>query len=169
MIEEWRDIKGYEGKYQVSNLGNTKSLDRTTKWRDIDRFFNGQPLIHTPSKKGYLLVSLCEGSHTKKTTYQVHRLVWKTFIGEIPPNLAIDHINEDKQDNRLENLQLLTNRENCIKGKAKYRDLPTGCYLRKDTGRYASRIQIDGKDKYLGNFDTELEASLAYQKALSSL
>ena len=91
-MEEWKDIIGYEGKYQVSNLGNVKNV----KSQHILKGAN--------DKNGYLLISLFD-SNFKKKTQKIHRLVGIAFIPN-PDNLpVIDHINRDKKDNRIENLR----------------------------------------------------------------
>lgn len=100
MIEEWKDILGYEGKYQVSNTGRVQSL----KHNDV------KILRLSKNKGGYLLVGLgLNGIHSTK---YVHRLVWEAFNGPIPEGMQVNHINEDKTDNRLENLNLMTCKEN---------------------------------------------------------
>ena len=90
-MEIWKDIEGYEGLYQVSNMGRVKSL----------KF--GKERILNPSKNRYVIVTL---SKDNKTNYfQVHRLVAKAFIPN-PHNLPqVNHRNEDKTDNRVDNLE----------------------------------------------------------------
>ena len=101
MIEEiWKDIKGFEGLYRVSNLGRVKSF-YGLKERIL------KPLIHSC---GYYQVQLYKNLIGKN--YLVHRLVWEAFNGQIPEGLQVNHINEIKSDNRLENLNLMTCKEN---------------------------------------------------------
>lgn len=103
-MEEWRDIPGYEGLYQVSNLGRVKSLNY---------HLTGKEQILRPGKDrigGYLQVGLSKGG--KRKHFKVHRLVWEAFNGPIPEGYECNHINEDKTDNRLENLNLMTPKEN---------------------------------------------------------
>lgn len=98
--EVWRDIKGFEGLYQVSNLGRVKSLKC------------GKEKILKPGKTtcGYLQVILSKDGKTK--AYKVHRLVANTFIPN-PNNLeTVNHINEDKTDNRVENLEWMNYKDN---------------------------------------------------------
>lgn len=103
MIEEiWKDICGYEGKYQVSSLGSVKSLDyrRTGKER----------ILKIGKSRGYLNVNLCKNSKTKM--FKVHRLVANAFIPNPENKPFIDHINTIKDDNRAENLRWVTCKEN---------------------------------------------------------
>ena len=103
-MEEWKDINGYEGKYQVSNLGRVKSI----KWQGVIK-----ETIFTPwiNRCGYYLVSLRKEG--KKTGFLVSRLVYEAFNGPIPEGMQVNHINENKADNRLENLNLMLPSENC--------------------------------------------------------
>ena len=100
IIEIWRDIPNYEGLYQISNLGRVKS------------FYGLKEKILKPGilNNGYYRVILCKQSIKK--TYLVHRLVWETFNGTIPEGLQVNHLNEVKTDNRLSNLNLMTQKEN---------------------------------------------------------
>ena len=108
MSEEiWKDIKGFEGIYQVSNLGRVKSLERSDAiGRNLKERILKPQLNHT----GYYQVGLWKQSIVKH--YMVHRLVWEAFNGQIPEDLQVNHINEVKTDNRLENLNLMTCKEN---------------------------------------------------------
>lgn len=106
MIEEWRDIPNFEGSYLISNLGNVKSVERFKRNNAGTQFVNERLLVLTPDKDGYLRVCLSkDGLHYLKS---VHRLVAEAFIPN-PDNLpVINHKNEDKQDNRVENLEWCT-------------------------------------------------------------
>lgn len=114
MEEIWKDIKEYEGLYQVSNLGNVKSLDRWGNKRK--RLYKGKiltlklPKSTKRSNIGYLQAHLWKNGKGKY--YSVHRLVWTTFNGDIPKGLEVNHIDENKHNNRLDNLNLLTSKEN---------------------------------------------------------
>lgn len=108
-MEVWKDVKGYEGLYQVSNLGQIKSLGRWVKhtgWR----FEEEKILKPSKTNAGYLYVQLSKNSIGKK--FKVHRLVAEAFIPN-PDNLpTINHRNENKCDNRADNLEWMTVKDN---------------------------------------------------------
>jgi hypothetical protein len=168
MAEEWRDIPQYKGLYQASKLGNIRSLDRYKLSKEGSKSSQrGRVLKPMVNVWGYLTVALYKGGARK--IRPIHQLIWETFNGEIPRPLVIDHIDSDKLNNSLTNLQALSNRDNCAKAASTRRQLPTGCYYRKDTGKYTSKIEINKKSIYLGNFNCPTAAVLAYQKALRSV
>lgn len=108
--EIWRDIKGYEGMYQVSNLGRVKSLPRL-KWNGKGIHMLKERILKIYiTNRGYYRVRLY--SNFKGKFFSIHRIVFEAFVGEIPEGMQINHINEDKSDNRLINLNLMTAKEN---------------------------------------------------------
>ena len=103
MNEIWKDIVGYEGLYQISNLGNVKSLNyrRTGKERILNPGNNGC---------GYLFVILCNNG--KRKHFKIHRLVANAFL-ENPDNKSdVNHKDEDKTNNNVDNLEWMTRQEN---------------------------------------------------------
>ena len=100
MNEEWRDIEGYEGLYQVSNLGRVKSL----KYNKVK--------ILSPSKgnHGYLSVMLCKDGICKNI--RIHRLVANAFIPNLDDKPYVDHIDTDRTNNNVSNLRWVTAKEN---------------------------------------------------------
>lgn len=107
MVEIWKDIEGYEGLYQVSNLGRFKSLYRKVCWefynKPCDREHKERILNQEVGETGYLRVGLCKNG--KRTRYNAHRIIAKAFIPN-PLNLpTINHKNGIRTDNRLENLE----------------------------------------------------------------
>lgn len=100
MEEIYKDIKGWP-HYQVSNLGTIRS-DKSGNWL---------PMKPHVDKKGYCRVNLSSGRKCHKS-YAVHRLVFEAFVEKIPEGMEIDHINAVRDDNRLENLRVVTHKEN---------------------------------------------------------
>lgn len=99
MEEVWKPIDGYEGLYEVSNLGRVKSLPKQCGYRKSEE----KIMKLDTSKDGYLLASLCKNNKPKK--YQMHRLVAKAFIPNTENKPQVDHINRIRDDNRVENLR----------------------------------------------------------------
>ena len=134
MSEEWRDVVGYEGLYQVSDQGHVKSLERTF----IDksgrkRTVKERILKPRTDRYGYLIVDLRDGG--KRKHFKVHRLVCQAFHENPGNKPQVNHINEDKADNRACNLEWCTRRENCNHGtrnerSAKNRSKSVGQYTR---------------------------------------
>ena len=168
-MEEWKDIKGYEGLYQVSNLGRVKALSRTVPYKDGYTKTIRERILKFALSSSYRIVGLYKNSFQDVRT--IHSLVWDAF-GDEPRNgrhTQVDHIDGDKTNNRIDNLQLLTQRENLIKGhKERGRELPTGVYPTK-YNTYMSRICINYKPKYLGTFANIDLAKDAYSKAKKTL
>lgn len=107
--EIWKDIKGYEGYYQVSNLGNVKSLERYVP-HERKTFEFIRERILKQHKKRYCFVALSLNGKIKNLT--VHRLVAKAFIPNPENKETVNHISGNKHDNRVENLEWLTVEEN---------------------------------------------------------
>jgi hypothetical protein len=167
--EIWKDIPSYEGLYQVSNLGNIKSLSRLKFSYGFFRKQNKRILKLATDKKGYLICVLCKNTHRK--TIKVHQLVAMAFLNHIPCGmvLVVDHINDVRNDNRLENLRIITNRENSYRTQGKYTSKYKGVFWDKSRSKWRAEITINNKNNYLGRFDTEEEAYQAYQNKLKEI
>ena len=111
MIEIWKPVIGYEGLYEVSNLGRVKSLNYLKTGKE--------KILKERLHLGYNRVVLYKNGVGKN--YGVHRLVWSAFNGPIPKGLVINHLNEIKNDNRLCNLEICTSKENTNYGTGKIR------------------------------------------------
>lgn len=103
MQEIWKDIKGYENLYQVSNLGNVRSLN----YHKENRIQN---LKTGTSTGGYLFVILCKNNQT--SAVKIHKLVAEAFIPNPDNKPCIDHINTIRTDNNVSNLRWCNNKEN---------------------------------------------------------
>ncbi len=117
-MEIWRDIKGFEGYYQISNYGNGRSLERT-----IERMSRWGKMVKVTYPSVELKKNLCgKGKYRrfdlykdgKSTPRYVHQLVWETFVGEVPEGLEIDHIIpvSDGGGDELTNLRIGTRKNN---------------------------------------------------------
>ncbi len=142
MNEIWKDIPGYEGKYQASNTGFIR---------------NSKGLILKPmlTKLGYYRVELFNNKTRKK--HHVHRLIWETFNGAIPTGLQINHINEIKTDNALSNLNLMTPKENINYGTGIERGHKQ---LRKPV------LQYDKSGNFIKEWSSLVEAKNYYGQAV---
>ena len=156
MIEEiWKDIKGFEGIYQVSNLGRVKSLKRPYRLKEKIK----KP---TRDRYGYYQVRLCKQSIGKG--YLVHRLVWEAFNGHIPEGYEINHLDERPVNNALSNLSLVTHRENLNYGTRNER---AGKALknRKDQSKPVLQFTLDNilVKEYPSTKQVERETGFAFQ------
>lgn len=112
MINEeiWKPIKGYEGYYEVSNIGNVRSLDREIKINNKIWKLKGKLLKKRIESNGYLAVVLFVDSN--RNSQKIHRLVADAFIDNANNKKEVNHINFIKDDNRVENLEWVTRSEN---------------------------------------------------------
>lgn len=118
MTEIWKDVVGYEGRYQVSNKGRVKRLARVCNCGEVlDEII----MKSRPAKNGYPLILLRESDGGRRRGHSVHRLVAEAFIPN-PDNLPqVNHINENRADNRVENLEWCSNHYNMHYGNCQRR------------------------------------------------
>lgn len=112
-MELWKEVKGYEGYYEVSSIGRVRSVDRyvNTGIRHSEKkLVKGSLLKLSLKRNGYLAVDLRKGS--KQKTVSVHRLVAIAFIPQVEGKPIVNHKNLIKTDNRVENLEWVTRSEN---------------------------------------------------------
>ena len=168
---DWRYIPSYEN-YIINSFGDVISLNRNI----IRKNGNPQkihPKILSPCKdnKGYLFLRLSNLGKVK--SIKVHQLVAMAFLGHNPCGMEniIDHIDENKLNNNYNNLQIVSNRDNVIKSINKSNTTSRYIGVRYDKSRkkWRSDITINNKLLFLGRFETELEASKAYQDKLKTI
>lgn len=168
--EIWKDIPEYEGYYQVSNLGRLKSLKRVV-CRSDGSFHTLKEKVLKPSINGVGYLETILSKDGKKKSFKIHQLVAMAFLGHTPCGykIVVDHVNNDKLNNKVENLQLTTTRHNVSKdirrGASKY----IGVSWYKNSKKWMASIRINGKQKHLGYFNDEIKASKAYQNALKEI
>ena len=109
--EIWKPVKGYEGLYEVSNLGNVRSLDREVEKSNGQVCkYRGKEIAKTPQVGGYLRTRL--SIKGKSSTPLIHRLVLEAFVGECPEGMETRHLDGDPTNNQLSNLSWGTSQEN---------------------------------------------------------
>jgi len=154
-MEIYKTVKGFNN-YQISNLGRVWSVK------------NKKQLKLSLHSSGYYCVNLYIDG--KRQLNKIHQLVAIAFLNHKPCGykIVVDHIDNNPLNNRVDNLQLVTPRENSSKdrkGSSKYTDVN----WHKNRNKWQANIQVNGNLKYLGVFNNELEAHKEYQKALSEL
>lgn len=170
-MEEWRDISGYEGNYQVSNLGRVKSLPRSVFMSNYNRYIitTEKILNHNIGNVGYPRVSLYKNQ--KGRQFCVHSLVADAFIPKSEGGSDVNHIDGNKQNPILTNLERVSRRENTCHGllnRSVNKKIGV-VFLQRPQRRdkWKATIWITGKGhKHLGQFNTQEEATAAYQRAL---
>lgn len=163
MTEIWKDVVGYEGRYQVSNLGRIKRITRITKWISI----NGKEAYRLDKEKifslevgktGYPIIRLHKNGHKRRVT--VHRLVAQAFIPNPQNKPCINHKDGNRTNNNINNLEWCTYSENnlhewrCLKKKA-YNALKV---KRIDTGQIFDTLTEAAKS--IGASKTNLSGAL---------
>ena len=155
-IEIWKDIPGYKGLYKISNLGKVKSLN----YRGTNKIY----YLKCNTKR-------CHAHLFKNSIPEMRsRAVWMaiTFLNFKPSGsvMVVDHIDNDKTNDSLYNLQIITNRKNITKDSTNQNGY-TGVAI--NGKKWSAKININYKRIHLGTFNTPKEASEAYQNALKKI
>lgn len=135
MIEEWRDIEGYEGLYQVSSHGRVKSLPRAVDNGYNVRHIKEKMIATTISKSGYVNVTLSKDG--KITRFRLHRLVATAFIQNVNGLFEVNHKDENKQNNHVANLEWCDRFYNCNHGTRNER-------IGKNFSKAVAQYSLDG-------------------------
>lgn len=162
MSEEiWKPIKGYDGLYEVSNMGRVRSLDRKSLVKNsekkIARNIKGKVLKSVDNGHGYKLVNLAKNSKTKK--FYIHRLVAETFLPNSETKLQVDHMDFNKANNKVSNLRWVSAIENIRHNIENDRFYYVG---HKNKGRISSKgkiVQFDLNMNKLNIFSNSTSAS----------
>jgi len=155
--EIWKDIRGYKGLYQISNMGRIKNLNYQRSGKE-------QLMKLRMDKKNYLYINLYRENNDIVRSFQVHRLVLITFVGNCPENFECDHLDRNPSNNKLENLKWKTKIDN-LKNMGAHKDSTSKfkgvCW---DTSRkkWLTTISIAKKQYHLGRFNNEIRAAKAY-------
>lgn len=151
-MEVWKEIPNYEGFYEVSNYGKVRSITRKTQFGVGYRVYKGKELKLQADKDGYKRVALHKEGKQKR--FFVHRLVGLCFIDNPENKPVINHIDGDKANNYVENLEWVTRSENDIHA------FDTGLRAPHDGGTSRKVVQMD-KDtlEVLGEYKSMSEAS----------
>lgn len=162
--EKWVDIKGYEGLYEVSNMGRIKSIDGIRGGKKNRYFQKGRFLsTNSISKKGYCVATLFKKGSRNKV--YIHRVVADNFIGSLIGK-QIDHIDWNKTNNRLDNLRVCSNSQNQSSRLRLKPNNATSKYrgVKWNSGKWAAGINFNNKHIYLGRYSNEIEAAIVYDK-----
>ena len=171
MEEIWKMIDDYGCFYEVSSFGNIRSTDRIVKGRWGKLSKAGKIMKPGIDTCGYRFAHFRHEG--KSITIGIHRLVAKYFLGKKPENSVIDHIDGNKENNSSENLQYISQRDNCIKGRmSKLKDNKisqfTGVTYDRSRNKWKAQIRSGSKNICLGRFQLENDARDAYLKYVNS-
>lgn len=150
LAELWDDIDGYEGLYEISSHGCVKNV-RT-----------GRILQHIQDQNGYHHVGLYR--HGIQNKFAVHRLIGEAFLTREEGKDEIDHIDNCPVNNNIMNLRWCTRQENNRNRRKQANTTSTyiGVYWNRQKKKWQSRFTLNGKRKFIGYFNSEEEAALAY-------
>lgn len=153
-MEIWKDIPGFEGQYQISNEGNIRNL--STRWKREIKAMN-------PSKHhtGYLVITL---GHRPSKTFLVHQLVANAFIPNADGKTVINHIDGNKENNHVENLEWVTYKENTEHAIRTGLRNPHNTPKKYGKDHYSSKavLQYDPQGNFIKKWDCQSDVSRSF-------
>lgn len=158
--EKWLPMVGYEGIYEISDLGRIKRLRKRKENKSLIR-------TQFMSTTGYLTLTVSKSCAVERK--HTHQMVAEAFLNHVRCGYAkiVNHKNFIRHDCKLINLQIVTSRENTNQKHMKSSSQYTGVSWHKECRKWSAHIHIERKKRYLGIFINEYDAHLAYEKALS--
>jgi hypothetical protein len=157
--EIWKQVKGYEGLYEVSNLGNIKSVDRyVTSITGVTRLLKGKLLKHGKTKSGYMNVVLM--NQGVRNNHTVHSLVYDAHgIGERNGRkLQVHHIDHDKTNNAIYNLTLKTPQDNMIESRINLGYITPGIQWVPQRNKWQVYTTVNSKRIWAGYYNNYKDA-----------
>jgi hypothetical protein len=154
-MESWKDVKGYENIYKVSNFGNVKSLIKKEKIL--------KPYLTGKKKRQYKTFRLYKNKKHKQ--FKASQLVAMSFLNHKPNGYesVVDHIDNNPFNDNLINLQIISARDNIIKNMDRGVSEFLGVTFNKNAGKYRAYYKYNNRQVHLGYFISEIEASKAYK------
>lgn len=161
--EVWKDIVGYEGLYRISNKGNVKSLTFRKCVHGVDTVSNADIMLNpTDNGNGYLIVPLFKNKQRK--IHYIHRLVAEHFIANPNKYPVVNHLDRDKKNNCVDNLEWCTQKKNVIHSSDKMKKPKSRCkstntgekYIRLLNGKYRLTIRQFGVCRIFDSFEEAL-------------
>lgn len=156
-MEEWKDIKGFDGVYQVSNMGRVRTYRAKDGWVGYKLTEEPRIMSLVSHGNGYVYITLVIDG--KKQNKYVHRLVAEAFIGDIPKGYVINHIDHNKNNNAVSNLEIITQKQNVDYSKELMKHPKTmsenKCICIRKRGK---PYEVTVNKKYLGRYNTIEEA-----------
>jgi len=168
--EIWKPVVGYEGYYDISNLGQVKRLERSVNGRALKpRIIPEKIVTQHMSSYGHIMIFLSRNG--KQKSIYLHQLLAEAFMNHTRCGykVVVDHIDNDKLNNRLDNLQLVSNRENCSKDRKNKTSKFRGVCWNKKHSKWVAQLYHGRKHIWLGYFKMEKDAAKAYQDKLEEI
>lgn len=163
MEEIWKPIPGWD-YYEASNFGNIRSLDRYVNSKNGSKSLKSGKVLKQNMINQYLGLQLNMNGIAK--IYKTHQLVAMAFLGHVPCGyeIVVDHIDNNKLNNRLDNLQLISQRENGIKDNKPNKTGFVGVSWNEDSKLYEARLRTKAnKYGWIGSAPSPIIASMMYE------